>query len=830
MSRDICLCIHGHYYQPPRENPWIEGVERQESAAPFHDWNERIHYECYLPNSRARVIDERGHIIDIVNNFETTSFNIGPTLMSWIREKHRDTFRRIVEADRKSVEQHNGHGNAIAQAYNHIILPLANRRDKVTQIRWGLEDFKHTYDRVSEGIWLPETAVDAETLEVLIEEGVRYIILSPYQAEAVRPLDSHNWKDVSGGTVDPRRPYRYFLPSDRGRFIDIFFYDGAIAQSVAFENTLSDARLFADRIAATYAPGYQGPQLLHTATDGETYGHHKSFGDRVLAYLTHREAPARGWRVVNYGEYLAENPPVWEARLKPGPNGEGTSWSCAHGVGRWKEHCGCRGGGPDEWNQHWRKPLRDSLDWLRDESVRVFEEHGAKYFKDVWAARNAYIQVIFDRKKNQKAFLEQHTTRPLDRREQIAALRLMEMQRNAMLMYTSCGWFFTELSGIETAQILQYAARVLQLAAQVSGVDREEEFLKKLELAQSNVPALGNGRGVYERFARPAVATLRHIVSYFAIGSIFEEQQASRAHMNFYCFDLEVMSRRIERFGTTTLNVGRVKIVSRITGSDGDFMYVVVQAGLYDFRCSVMPFKSEEELMRMEHELFEALQLLPIFELLRKIDGFFGESYFGLKNLLIEDRLKVIRMLTRETLEKVSDVYLKLYDENLWMSQIYRSISLPIPIEFGYVVEYTLNKRIADGIRDLAKHGFSPKKATAVFRLMETADSLNVEIQKKETARLLSKELGKKMREFVQNPNKELIGECLNITKLSKRMGLALDLGRSQEELFLLLKHWSTDPDLVPDDLAEYEAQLTQLLGELQIASTSFKKMLKIIG
>lgn len=827
MKNDLCLCIHGHFYQPPRENPWIEGIERQESAAPFHDWNERIHYECYLPNSRARVIDAQGHIVDIVNNYETMSFNYGPTLLSWLRDKHRDTFRRILDADRKSIEAHGGHGNAIAQGYNHIILPLANRRDKVTQIRWGMEDFRHTFDRVSEGMWLPETAVDAETLEVLIEENVKYIILSPYQAEAVRHFDAHEWQDVSAGSIDPRRPYRYFLPQDRGRFIDIFFYDGIIAQSVAFENALSDAKAFADRIAAArnHIPG---PQLLHVATDGETYGHHKSFGDRVLAFLTHREAESRGWRVVNYGEFLAENPPVWEVKLKPGPNGEGTSWSCAHGVGRWKENCGCRGGGPEEWNQNWRKPLREALDWLRDDAARLFEEQGSTYFKDPWAARDAYIYVIHDRKKNLKTFLADHAARPLAGRDLIAALRLMEMQRNAMLMYTSCGWFFTELSGIETAQILQYAARVLQLHLQVSGRDLEEEFLKRLDRAPSNVPFFGNGRGVYDRFAKPAVATLRHIVSYYAIGSIFEEDASGRSHMSFYCFDLDILSRRIERFGTTTLNIGRVKIASRITGSDGDFMYVVVQSGLYDFRCSVIPFKSEEEFIRIETELFEGLHLHPIFELLRKIDSFFGENYFGLKNLLIEDRLKVIRLLTRETLERVSDVYLKLYDENLWMSQIYRSINLPIPLEFRYVVEYTLNKRIEVGIRELAAHRFNPKKAASVFKLMETADSLNVEIQKKETARLLSRELGKKAREFVQEPNHELITECLNIIKLSKRMGLTLDLGRSQEEIFLLLKHWSLDPELLPENLSEYSSTLTTLLGELRISTANFRKMLRI--
>lgn len=825
---DTCLCIHGHFYQPPRENPWIEGIERQDSAAPFHDWNERIHYECYLPNSRARVIDEKGHIVDIVNNYERMSFNFGPTLLSWIHDKHRDTFRRILEADRRSVERHGGHGNAIAQGYNHIILPLASRRDKVTQIRWGLEDFKYYFDRPSEGMWLPETAIDQETLEVLIEEGVKYTILSPHQAEAVRGLDAREWQDVSAGSIDPRRAYRCFSAVDKSRYIDIFFYDSVIAQAVAFENALSDAKVFADRIASARNQNLVEPQLLHVATDGETYGHHKSFGDRVLAFLTHREAEARGWRVVNYGQFLAENPPKWEVRLKPGPNGEGTSWSCAHGVGRWARNCGCRGGGPEHWHQNWRGPLREALDWLRDQASGIFETVGPQYFKDPWAARDAYVRVILNRKQNLQPFLDQHAARPLAGRDLTTALRLMEMQRSAMLMYTSCGWFFTEVSGIETAQILQYAARVLQLAFQASGVDHEAEFIKRLHQAPSNVTQLESARGVYEHFARPAVATLRHIVSYYAIGSIFEEEDESRLRMNFYCFDLEVIQRRMEHFGTTTINVGRAKIASRVTGSAGDYVYVVVQSGLYDFRCSVIPYQSDEEYFKIEADLFEGLHQQPIFELLRKIDGYFGEGYFGLKNLLLEDRLKVIRLLSRETLEKVSDVYLKLYDENLWMSQIYRSINLPIPLEFRYVVEYSLNKRIEDSIRDLAAHHFDPKRAASLFRLVETADSLSVEIQKSETARLLSQELGNKAREFVKESVPGLIQESLNILDLARRMGLQLDLGRTQEEIFLLIKGWAEEADSAPVNLTELEASLTRLLGDIQISTVGFKKMMKV--
>ena len=397
MGKPVCICLHGHFYQPPRENPWIEEIEQQDSAAPFHDWNERIHFECYHPNSRARALDGKGRIADIVNNFERTSFNFGPTLLSWLQSKHPDTYQSILDADRLSRETHHGHGNAIAQVYNHMIMPLANLRDKRTQVRWGIEDFRHRFGRYPESVWLPETAVNEETLEVLVAEKVQFIILSPYQARAVRSLEGGAWEEVLGGRIDPREPYRYFLKNNPSLYIDIFFYDGPISRAVGFEGILFDAKHFMERLEGAIVDWGDRPQLIHIATDGETYGHHKAFGDRVLAYLTYMEIPRRGYRLVNYGEFLEENPPHREVRLIEGENDEGTAWSCAHGVTRWKDHCGCRGDGPANWTQHWRKPLRWALDWLRDELAQLYEKEGAKYLKDVWVARDDYIHVILDR-------------------------------------------------------------------------------------------------------------------------------------------------------------------------------------------------------------------------------------------------------------------------------------------------------------------------------------------------------------------------------------------------------------------------------------------------
>ena len=515
MHPDICLAIHGHFYQPPRENAWTGKIEKQPSAAPNHDWNERIHQECYRQNVKAKILDDEGNLIKIVNNFEKISFNVGPTLMSWLERKHLETYRAILAADQKSIGEHRGHGNAIAQVYNHMIMPLANRRDKVTQAKWGIVEFKHRYGRDPEGMWLPETACDLETMEVLTEQGIKFTILSPHQVEAVKihpsPSSPHfggrigvgDWHNVSTGNINPRVPYKLFMGPEK--WLNLFFYDGTISSDVAFGGLAFEARHFADRLEHAVTKGdIHHPELIHIATDGETFGHHKAFGERALAFLMEIEAPKRGFRVVNYGEFLDLYPSRHEAMIKKGEDGKGTAWSCSHGLKRWYDHCGCRGEGPVEWTQHWRRPLRDALDWLRDELVPIYEKTGAVYFKNVWETRDDYIRILLDHsEKSQWIFFEQHAKRQLSREEVIRAHQLLEMQKFAMLMYTSCGWFFTEISGIETVQIIQYAARAIQLAEKLAHVSLGGEFLKRLSQAKSNVPEFKDGRGVYERLVKP---------------------------------------------------------------------------------------------------------------------------------------------------------------------------------------------------------------------------------------------------------------------------------------------------------------------------------------
>ena len=512
------LIIHGHFYQPPRENPWTGEVERQISAAPYHDWNERIHDECYAPNAAA-------------NNYANISFNFGPTLLSWLERAHPETYRHVLAADKESAARRGGHGNAIAQAYGHAILPLCNERDRLTQVVWGMADFRFRFGREPEALWLPETAANDATLALLIDQGLRYVILAPEQAKRVKVGDekgigigvaseeqtpigvsggrvdgtdeSGGWVNVSGGRVDTTRPYRFEHPDGTGRSIAIFFYDGPLARAIAFEKALTSSRGLVERFVQV---GKRG-DLVNAATDGETYGHHFKFGDLCLAHALGVEAKQAGFRITNYGEYLDRNSPELRVEIENGLQGEGSSWSCAHGVGRWTRDCGCHTGGEAGWNQAWRDPLRVALNYLRDDAALKFESRGGELLREPWAARDDYISVLLD-ERTRADFLPRHAVRALTDADQTRAFNLLEMQRSALLMFTSCGWFFSDLAGIETIQVLRYAARVLDLQNQLGFDAPRRQFLDLLANAKSNQAEKGNGADIFSRIEEP-VATLR---------------------------------------------------------------------------------------------------------------------------------------------------------------------------------------------------------------------------------------------------------------------------------------------------------------------------------
>ena len=452
------LVIHGHFYQPPRENPWTGEVDPEPGAAPYHDWNERIHAECYAPNA---------------GNYKNISFNFGPTLLSWLASHHPDTYQKILEADQESIARRDGHGNAIAQAYGHAILPLCNERDRLTQVVWGLADFRFRFGREAESLWLPETAANDQVLALLIEQGLRYVILAPNQAK---------------GDVDTSKPYLFRHPDGSDRSLAVFFYNGPLARAIAFEKALTSSRSLVEKFIRAAGTG----DLVNVATDGETYGHHFKFGDLCLAHALEVEAPKAGFRITNYGEYLDLHQPETEVEIDNGPNGEGTSWSCAHGVGRWSRDCGCHTGGEPGCNQSWRTPLRDALNFLRDDSAIKFEDAGSELLRDPWKARDEFIDVILD-PRVRYAFLDRHAARM----DEARIWHLMEMQRSALLMFASCGWFFSDVAGIETIQVLRYAARVMWFQAQLGYEPPLNKFIEILAQAKSNDPDKGTGADLF---------------------------------------------------------------------------------------------------------------------------------------------------------------------------------------------------------------------------------------------------------------------------------------------------------------------------------------------
>ena len=512
----LYFTIHGHFYQPPRENPWTGVIENQPSARPFHDWNERIASECYSPNSASRILNSKGKIVDIVNNYDFMSFNIGPTLMGWIRTNTPDTYKRIKEADKRSQDRLNGHGNAIAQVYNHIIMPLASEQDKRTQIRWGIEDFKFHFGRMPEAMWLAETAINFETIVELIKAGIKYTILSPTQADKFRKFGDKKWTDCSNTNIDTTRPYRIYPRDKEGNlvcegYLDVFFYNPWLSSAVGFEHLLRDAGTFGHRIESAWDANRSEPQLVSIGTDGESYGHHEPFGDMCAAWLYNKFAPQNHMVPVNYGWYLEKFPPKYEVELK-NFYGEGCAWSCAHGVGRWYRDCGCSTGGGADWNQKWRGPLRDAFNHLNEVADNIFVREFEKISKiDPWEARNNYIQVIVapEDESRKEAFLKETLREPEKQEDCAKAIRLLEIQKFCLFSYTSCGWFFNDIEGLEPVQNMRYALRAMQLLKPFlpMGDNLKSEILYILARATSNEHKW-NGAEVFTKYAEENVPSV----------------------------------------------------------------------------------------------------------------------------------------------------------------------------------------------------------------------------------------------------------------------------------------------------------------------------------
>ncbi|WP_366524943.1 DUF3536 domain-containing protein [Acaryochloris sp. IP29b_bin.137] len=729
QAEGVYVTLHGHFYQPPRENPYLGTIERQSSAAPFHDWNERIYHECYRPNAFARIFNDQGEVINIVNNFEYLSFNIGPTLMSWLETYDTEVFQRIIEADRKSCERLQGHGNAIAQVYNHIIMPLANHQDKVTQVRWGKADFQSRFGRDPEGMWLAEAAVDMATIEVLIEEGIRFIILAPSQAQRCRLMpianDTDNtWEEVGGAQIDPTRPYRCYLP-DRERYIDIFFYDGPISRDIGFNAVLSSSQNLANRLGQAVRCDRKPSQLISIATDGETFGHHKRDTEKAIAYAFHHTFPQLGWTVTNYAHYLSLHPSTWEVQLKPV-----TAWSCGHGVDRWQADCGCGGEG-SLWHQKWRRPLRDALDWLRDQLSDIYQEIGGLLFQDPWETRNRYIEIMgqFPGQGQSvpsgggtdpiQAFLKTQQNHDLADEEQVDALRLLEMQRHSLLMYTSCGWFFAELSRPEGVQILRYAARAIDLAADVAGISLESEFIQRLALAPSNVDLFETGAGVYQQLVIPSQIDVQAVAAHYAITSLFNPYPAQHP---YFCYQAEQIDYQIQRLGSLSLAIGQLQLTSNVTLESEHWVFCVLHLGGWDFHCGVQLFSGRKPYGEMKAKLFNTLQQASATNIVLAISDAFGHQHYGLHDLIPEERHRIISLLSQETLSRLNQLYTQVYRDNYGVLMAFQYDDLEVPPELLTAAQVALNHRALNALKGLEKEMSDPELETSQVGASDLAE------------------------------------------------------------------------------------------------------------
>jgi len=815
------ICVHGHFYQPPRENPWLETVEIQDSAAPYHDWNERICAECYAPNGSARVVNIENQIVRIVNNYARMSFNFGPTLISWIKENARQTYLKILDGERRSRDRYRGHSSALAQVYNHMILPLASTRDRITQIRWGIADYRANFGIKPEGMWLPETAVDLATLKLLAENGIKFTVLAPHQCKRIRPLRADEgkksegrkgeageetkagagWIDTPGASVDTTHPY--LVRFESGASIAIFFYNGPASRAIAFEGLLNSGDNFVNRLKAGFQDSSQ-PQLVHVATDGESYGHHHKHGDMALAYALRLLERDKTVKLVNYGCFLAQFPPEFECEIV-----EDTSWSCVHGIERWRSNCGCNGG-RSGWNQAWREPLRQALDELRDALVPLTELENGKLFKDVWAARDAYIQVVLDRDPDTvDRFFAEQQSHTLSEAERVRALELMEMQRHAQLMFTSCGWFFDDIGGIETVQVIAYAARVLQLARQVFGdlaKALEPAFLARLAEAKSNDPLAGDGAAIYRKCVDTLELHLEQVAAHYAISSVFS---SFADETRLFCYHVKRISYDIHTSGRGRLALGRAHIASLITGHAQSFSFAVLHFGDQNITAAV---KAYEDTDAASFEAFSAqaaeqVQRADFPEVIRQLDRYYGHADYSLTSLFSDEQRRIVGVILNSTLWDIETSLTTIYQDHASLLHYLSQTGLPKPAALNLAASFAINAGLRRALEG------DPVDQAQMRSLLSLAKADQVPLDAANLSYKADQRMKRAMIELhTSSGSIEILENALLLARTLADLPLELNLWQAQNIWYEILRTPSRSlAALEPDDRPLWEKEFDDL-------------------
>jgi len=777
------ICIHGHFYQPPRENPWLETVETQDSATPYHDWNERVCAESYATNGAARTVNNKNQIIRIVNNYSRMSFNFGPTLMSWLKGNAPRTYRMILDGERRSRRLNSGHSSAIAQVYNHVIMPLANQRDKITQIRWGIADYESHYGSAPEGMWLSETAVDSESLELLAQHGIKFTILAPSQCKRVRPLkqdatdNDPAWTTPLGNSVDTTRPY--LMRFDSGVSIAIFFYDGPTSRAIAFEGLLNSGEIFAARLKAGFEDNAQ-PQLESVATDGESYGHHHRHGEMALAYAVKLLEQDKTVKLTNYATFLELFPPEWECEIV-----ENTSWSCAHGVERWRSDCGCNGGKPG-FNQKWRAPLRKALDDLRDAIAPLTEDEGSKLFADVWAARDAYIEVILDRSESVvERFLLDHQRQPLNAGERVRAMQLMEMQRHAQLMYTSCGWFFDDISGIETVQVIAYAARALQLAKELFGdsaAELEPAFLTTLGEAKSNVATAGDGARIYKDKVLPLQLGLEQVAAHYAISSIFS---SFAEETELFCYRVRRISYEVFSSGRGRLALGRAHITSAITEKEQTFSFAVLHFGDQNITAAVKPYIDEDagQFEAFVEQTSEQVVRADFPDVIRSIDRYYGHVDYSLTSLFSDEQRRIVQLILNSTLWDIESSLTNIYEDHASLLHYLSQAGLPKPPALTLAAEFAINAGLRRALEG------EPVDQAVLRSFLQLAKSDKVKLETATLSYIADQRMKRAMVELqMSSGSLEMLDRALALARTITELPFELNLWQAQNIWYEILR------------------------------------------
>lgn len=796
MSKYVCL--HAHFYQPPRENPWLDRIQAQESAAPFHDWNERISSECYRENGRSRIVNGRNFVEGILNNYSKMSFNFGPTLLSWMEDNDPRTYDYIINGDLMSQERLNGHGNAIAQCYNHMIMPLANRLDKETQTIWGIKDFEKRFNRYPEAMWLPETAVDIETLEVLAQYRMKYVILAPRQAKRVRKIGQEEWIDVSFENINTRIPYLIKLPS--GERIAAFFYNGGISKAVAFDGLLHNGDYLANRILSGFSNSDEMAELVHIATDGESYGHHHKYGDMALAYALKKIEEQNDVHLCNYASFLEMHPPVYEVEIF-----ENSSWSCAHGIERWRSDCGCNSGGGPRWNQQWRKPLRATLDELRDAINVKFVSEMERLGVNPWEVRNDFIEVIFNRSlEANQAFIAKWIPDATEEKDQVIFIKSLELQRQLLFMYTSCAWFFDESSGIETVQVLQYALRAVELAEDIWGSFVLDPFLKNLKTIPSNIPHYQNAYGIYEKIIKACQFDFYKLSVHYAVTSLFKEKDPN-VLASMYRYDVKKGDLDRVKIGSNRFVCGHAEFRSRLTYSKKSVMFAAVHLGENILSAGVTLLKNEDDYKEFKEILRQKIIDADLTAYMREFDKRFDKRIFTVKDLIADDRNYLIKDILARKMDRIDSHYQRIYNDNLILVSYLRDLNIEMPTELKISFEYVINKMIIQ----IFKEKIDSLNTAELERCLKEAENGRLELKASEMAKFFQERLIE-FAEVIEGGhyNQLILSNFLFAVKFAKTIVPSLSLSETQ---FLIYK-WHTGFEAMPGEFVDITREIFDVL------------------